>query len=187
MESKTRGRVHTEVGCSHWLKEKTNVFSIKCSLWCMIWIGQPTKPVFKLDYSLILKKKNAFKNFKNLILLILTSLYVKQASRRLWCTELSANQAVVNIEVSFLGHSRIVVSLVSFGVFLTDKDSDGLTPLHAASCSGQLAIVRYLLTLLEEVKRLLMILLYEELSELKYGETYFKLQGHEKTSWLFWF
>lgn len=52
------------------------------------------------------------------------------------------------------GHLEVVKLLVSHSADVMCKDKCGYTPLHAASASGQLDVVKYLLKLGVEVKLL---------------------------------
>jgi len=55
------------------------------------------------------------------------------------------------------GHVEVVKLLVSHSADVMCKDQRGYSPLHAASASGQLDVVKYLLRLVVEVKSLITI------------------------------
>lgn len=59
------------------------------------------------------------------------------------------------------GHLDVVKLLVSHGADVMCKDKRGYTPLHAAATSGQSDVVKYLLKLGVEVKRLCHTSLFE--------------------------
>ncbi len=52
------------------------------------------------------------------------------------------------------GHLNVVCLLVSQGAEISCKDKRGYIPLHAAASSGQIAVVKHLLSLAVEVTRM---------------------------------
>lgn len=57
------------------------------------------------------------------------------------------------------GHLDVVCLLVSQGAEISCKDKRGYTPLHTAASSGQINVVKHLLNLAVEVRRLFFFLL----------------------------
>lgn len=55
---------------------------------------------------------------------------------------------------------EVVKLLLSHSADVMSKDKQGYTPLHAASASGQLDVVKYLMRLIVEVKCLIAAMYY---------------------------